>query len=78
MGVAPSWFWDGNAGLPKLAAANHFGRGLNPEAIKCISKAGFFFFFEILCQLLFMEKKILSMGTVFNFFVFGAYLYIMH
>lgn len=59
MGVAPSWFWDGIAGLLTLAAANHFGRALNPEAIKCISKAGFFLFFlEILCQLLFMEKKI--------------------
>lgn len=45
MGVAPSWFWDGIAGLLTLAAANHFGRALNPEAIKCISKAGFFFYF---------------------------------
>ena len=33
---------DGNALLPTSAAANNFGEALNPEAIKCISRAGFF------------------------------------
>lgn len=42
--MAPSQFLDGNTLLPTLAAANNFGKALNPEAIKCISKVGFFFF----------------------------------
>lgn len=58
---------DGSIGLARtalpaaLAAADRFGAALNPEAITCISRVGFFFSFcEILCQLLFMEKKNLS------------------
>lgn len=52
----------GRNALPAaLAAADRFGAALNPEAITCISRVGFFFSFcEILRQLLFMEKKNLN------------------
>lgn len=52
----------GRNALPAaLAAADRFGAALNPEAITCISRVGFFFSFcGILRQLLFMEKKNLN------------------